>query len=372
MSLKRKALESMASLYVRKRGQVAESADTSKIFILRNNDLGDVLLVTPLLHVLREAFPESKIGIGVGHWAMPILENNPDVDEVHQVDAPWHNKAVCKVPWNSLLGMKNATEYVSGSDQVDAVYEKEYLVGIDVLGSPYGAMLLAEAGIPWRIGVEGYAGGETCCQQVIEYDPEVHVARFALGFAEALGASVPDAVRPRIHLSGDEKKVAQAAWEEAFESSGKYRILVAPGAGLPEKRWPAESFARLCQLIAESRPASIVILGSQDDNPLAETILEAVPDAVNLCGEVSLRESFALASGSHLVLSNSSLMMHVAAAFEVNNIVLLGPSYDSAEAHARQWGYPESCIVLGPEPDEPGITSAEDAFTTLEQSGAIG
>ena len=55
---------------------------TKKVFILRNNDLGDVLVATPLIKGLRKAFPKASISMGIGDWARPLLENNPYLDEI--------------------------------------------------------------------------------------------------------------------------------------------------------------------------------------------------------------------------------------------------------------------------------------------------
>ena len=71
------------------------------VFVLRNNDLGDVLLVTPLLCGLRKAFPQARIFVGVGDWANELLAGNPDIDEVLPTNAPWHNKRNCRFPANS-------------------------------------------------------------------------------------------------------------------------------------------------------------------------------------------------------------------------------------------------------------------------------
>ena len=66
------------------------------IFVLRNNDLGDLLGSTPMFEALKETWPTCQLAAGVGDWARPILENNPWVDEVLPVNAPWHNKAITK------------------------------------------------------------------------------------------------------------------------------------------------------------------------------------------------------------------------------------------------------------------------------------
>ena len=58
-------------------------------------------MATPLLHGLRKSFPSAKIAIGVGDWAKPLIENNPDIDKIVPCNAPWHNKQNCSYPANS-------------------------------------------------------------------------------------------------------------------------------------------------------------------------------------------------------------------------------------------------------------------------------
>ena len=54
-----------------------------------------ILVATPLVRGIKEAFPESHISLGVGDWAARLLENNPYLDEVVHCNAPWHNKQNC-------------------------------------------------------------------------------------------------------------------------------------------------------------------------------------------------------------------------------------------------------------------------------------
>ena len=64
----------------------------------------------------------------------------------------------------------------------------------------------------------------------------------------------------------------------------------------------------------------------------------------NLCGELSLRQSAAIVSLADFVICNTSLCMHLAGAFKIPALTLLGEWYESAELHHKQWGYPESII----------------------------
>ena len=51
-----------------------------------------------------------------------------------------------------------------------------------------------------------------------------------------------------------------------------------------------------------------------------------------------------MVSVADFVVCNTSLCMHLAGAFKIPALTLLGEWYDSAELHQKQWGYPESTI----------------------------
>ena len=51
-----------------------------------------------------------------------------------------------------------------------------------------------------------------------------------------------------------------------------------------------------------------------------------------------------MVSVADFVVCNTSLCMHLAGAFKIPSLILLGKWYDSAELHQKQWGYPESTI----------------------------
>jgi ADP-heptose:LPS heptosyltransferase len=105
-----------------------------------------VLVATPLLHGLRRSFPSAKIAIGVGDWAKPLLENNPDIDEIIPCNAPWHNKQNCRYPANSLNTFFEGLCYSLFSKEVRRLRKLKFSHGIDVLGSRQGSWLLRSAG----------------------------------------------------------------------------------------------------------------------------------------------------------------------------------------------------------------------------------
>ncbi len=362
MSLPSKALALLLRPLGRKRPPPREPRT---IFVLRNNDLGDLLVITPVFAALRKAFPQARILAGVGDWAAPILQGNPNIDAIVPINAPWHNKAICRHSPNSAAGFLRALKYIFTSSEVKALRAEKADVGIDILGSPQGTLLLARAGIPYRIGVKGYAGGETGCQAWVEHHSKQSVVGQALAQAEILGVKPPAEIKPEIYLTDDERTAAEAHWPEA-----KQRLVLAPGAGIPEKRWPLEHFAELATKAIQDG-WQVAVIGGSGDREAGQRIAEATDGlALNLAGELSLRESCALVATAQSLVCNSSVAMHVGAAFAVPTLVLLGPLFESAVAHTRQWGW-EKTLILGPEPGGRGIASTTEALLSLGMLGQM-
>jgi len=309
-------------------------------FVLRNNDLGDVLVATPLLEALKTAFPESKVSIGVGDWAMPLLENNPHVDDVISCNAPWHNKQNCRFPANSPKTFFEGLLYVLFSKESRYISAKKFTHGIDILGSRQGAWLMRRAKIPNRFGVKGYAGGDNWCTKYINFKEDRKVAEAGLKFIELLNSKVEIDPRPTIFLTKNEVAEAEAVWGEKPES--KKRIILAPGGGFSEKCWGDENFSHLINLLLKNKDYQLCIIGSNEDK--SRISANDSSQLTNLCGKLSLRQSAAMVSLADFVVCNTSLCMHLAGAFKIPALTLLGEWYDSTELHQKQWGYPESTI----------------------------
>ena len=174
--------------------------------------------------------------------------------------------------------------------------------------------------------------------------------------------------RPFLFLTEREQKEAENRWR-ARNSESK-RIILAPGGGFPEKCWGNESYSELVTLLLKHTQHQICIIGSNEDHDriASETWNNHDRRVQNLCGYLSLRQSAALVSRSDFVFSNTSFCMHLAGAFRIPSIILLGHWYDSAKLHADQWGYPEG-KVLGREVSEGqfSILSSEEAYKTFSK-----
>ena len=340
------------------------SKNNHSIFVLRNNDLGDVLVATPLIHGLKNAFPESNISMGVGDWAKPLLENNPYLDEIIACNAPWHNKQNCRFPANSPKTFLEGLLYVLLSKESRYISAKKFTHGIDVLGSRQGSWLMRRGKIPNRFGVKGYAGGDNWCTKYIDFKEDRKVTEAGLEFLNLMNAVVEIDPRPAIYLTKNEVGEAEDVWGKRSEITK--RIVLAPGGGFPEKCWGDQNFTNLTNFLLKNENYKIYIIGSKEDE---KRISANDPSQLtNLCGKLSIRQSAAMVSVADFVICNSSLCMHLAGAFSIPSLTLLGEWYDSAELHQKQWGYAEG-IIKGKEKGKvKGIMTVPKALDLIKNS----
>jgi ADP-heptose:LPS heptosyltransferase len=53
-----------------------------RILVIRRDNIGDLVCTTPLLHALRVRYPQAWIGVLANSYNAPVLEGNPDIDQV--------------------------------------------------------------------------------------------------------------------------------------------------------------------------------------------------------------------------------------------------------------------------------------------------
>jgi ADP-heptose:LPS heptosyltransferase len=118
------------------------------------------------------------------------------------------------------------------------------------------------------------------------------------------------------------------------------------------------ALARIAQLLEQQGHAcEILIVGSEADRSRAADAITAAGTGVNvrsLAGDVPMRIMFAVVEQADVVLTNSTMLMHVAAAFHRPTVAVLGGSITRPEVHDAIWGYPSSYVSVAPEKSADG------------------
>jgi len=321
-------------------------SEPKTILVLRTSSIGDLLITSPLFDAVHRLYPTAHLVAAIGPWNKEILANNPNVSEILVLNTPWFNNVVKpRYPWSGLA-------YILFSKEVRDLSKRQFDIGIDALGHPYAALILLRARVPFRMGVKGFAGGHTAMQKCVPYCATEQVGVNGLRFAQLLGLTSMPVARPQIFLTDVENDTARRMWRDndgVGETHG-FRVVIGPGAGEPGKCWPIEYYVQLIQHLLQIKNIQIAVVGGKDDVLRGKILADVSPHIRNYAGRFSLRDTFALTSLADLVIANGSSLLHIAAAFEKQTIVLLTDGFESARQHDQQWGYPGTCYSLGKEP----------------------
>ncbi|RPH95746.1 glycosyltransferase family 9 protein [candidate division KSB1 bacterium] len=128
--------------------------------------------------------------------------------------------------------------------------------------------------------------------------------------------------------------------------SARWRIAVHPGASQSSKQWPVEQYRAVVQQLSRRHNVEIVVVGGKRDRNLGN-VFAGMPRVVNAIGETTVPQLTALLSQTHLLLSNDSGPMHIAAAVGTR---VLDITVGSALGHETA-PYGEGHVVLEPDID---------------------
>jgi ADP-heptose:LPS heptosyltransferase len=259
---------------------ISQLAPGSRVAIVRLRSMGDCVLTTPAIHLLKEHRPDLEIGVVVDDRFRDVYRDNPAVSAllppVRTVLLQWRPRLV-----------------------------------LNLHGGTRSAWMTALSLARWRAGFQHFTFQPIYnvriprAQEILNVTRTVHTAEHVASALFFLG--VPPIEIPRAQL------FAEPA------SRPRPYCLIHPQATAAEKIWPAENFRALASRVERELGLEPVFLG------VNEAELAAFADFPRLCG-APLRESMAAIHGATLFVGNDSGPAHVAAAFGRPGVVLFGGS----------------------------------------------
>ena len=257
-----------------------------RVLIVRLRSLGDCVLTTPAISILKRTRPDLEVAIMVERRFAEIFADNPD-----------------------LAGLLPPSP-------VTALGFRPHLT-LNLHGGPRSAWLTAASVARWRAGFAHYRSAPwiynvkiPTAQQVLGVDRPVHTAEHLAAAMFYLGAGRGEIPRACMHAAPPAHVERPYAVIHAF-------------ASLPDKTWPAGRFVEASLHIKRELQLEPVFIGGADD--------DFTPFHSFRCASGSLKDSKNLLSGASLFLGNDSGPAHMAAAFGVPVVVLFGSS------HVDQW-----------------------------------
>lgn len=285
------------------------------ILIIKLRHIGDVLLSTPVLHALREAFPEARLTMLANRGTEGVLAHNPDVNEVLCLE---------KGAW---------------ADQCRFVYrlrERGFDCVIDLTDGDRSAVISFATGAPVRIGFNAeHRWRGLLYSKVAKPRPvDQHRVEYDLCALRALGLD-PTRGMPSVSVSEPEEQMVDH-WLREQGLTGDHcppLVLVQPGARYSLKVWPSERFAQLSDRLAERFHCRILLGGDQREREIAEQVARKTHCApIVVAGRFSLLQYASLVKRCALFVGNDGGAMHIAATVGTPVVALFGPTYP------ERWG----------------------------------
>jgi lipopolysaccharide heptosyltransferase III len=249
----------------------------ARVAIIRLRSLGDCVLTTPAISILKRARPDLELGVVAEPPFNAIFEGNPLIN--HMVTPTWQ-----------------------------AVRGFEATLCVNLHGGTRSQWMTALSGARWRAGFAHYKSTLAYniriprAQKTLGVSRTVHTAEHLASVFFAMGA--PLAEIPRAELFTDGKTL--------LEIEGRYAVLH-PFASTSEKTWPAERFCEVARYLQLWNIKPVFVAGPRDD---------IRPFKAHLMAQETLTETKALISKAAVFIGNDSGPAHMAAAFAVPSIVM--------------------------------------------------
>jgi ADP-heptose:LPS heptosyltransferase len=326
-------------------------ASPRSIIIFRLDQLGDLVLTTPLFRELRYNFPNSRCTVVVQPAFQSILATNRNLDEIlplKEVGPNWLSPRVRRLSsalWFYWTELRHRQFDLAISPRWDV---DESLATMLCALSNAGARL----GHSERVSDAKQRlnrGFDAAFDIVVPAGSVRHEVDRNLQIVEALGGKVKDR-RLEICLTPNDRKFAR----ELLIHHERGLILIAIGIGgrAPSRRWPLQSYARLIGELSRRHGVQPVIVCSDDEDSAASELstMLAVPPYIVSGGP--LRCVCAVLEQCDLFVGNDSGPAHLAAAVECPTIVvsrhpLLGDP-NHANSPARFAPCSSRCRVVQP------------------------
>jgi len=260
-----------------------------RVAVVRLRSLGDCVLTTPALEILKRSRPDLRVAVIVEERFRAVFEDNPDVDEILPPE------------WSALRRFRPR-------------------LCLNLHGGTRSAWLTVASGARWRAGFGhfrhqfAYNVRIPRAQEILGEERTVHTAEHLASAMFYLGAPVGEVPR------------AKLATNRSLTLAARKGLLatIHPVAATAEKTWPAEGFLAVAEHLRRTGIEPVFVGAAGDDlSPFAAyRTLRGAP-----LGEVK-----AVLGSSCLFVGNDSGPAHMAAAFGLPVVVIFGNS------DAAVWG----------------------------------
>lgn len=283
-----------------------------KTLVLRLSSIGDIILSSPLLRVLRKSAGNSaQIDFVVRKEYAELVQYSHHLSIVHEYDIETGYKGL-----QELAKHLRAEKYDLVIDIHDSIRTKLLRVACQAKDVVVLDKRKFERWLLVNLKRNAYNDTLSVAERYIETVESYGITNDDKG----LEIFIPDSTL--FEISGKMGKLRLNQFEKV--------IGVCPGSKHFTKRWQKEKFAEVAARAAKEFNVKILLFGGREEIQDCEFVKEAVERRVsgnsvsNFAGEFSLLESAAAMEFCDVIVTNDSGLMHLAAAKQKKIVAIFG------------------------------------------------
>lgn len=304
------------------RGQTPKIPDSPRrILVLNGFHVGDIVIATSVLPILRAAYPSAEIGFLTGTWSRMVITDHPDVHHIHCVDHWMLNRS----PKAFLQKVQQYRKTRAAA--LREIRALQYDIAISLFTNfPDFLDLTWTARIPIRIGFSRSIYSALATHLV--HEPEGLFVHQGQRLAETLRALPIDPALFQLRHSSLPPSSAAAIQEvcsllQVHSLDGIHYSIVHMGSGAECRELPITFWRELAERLSPERTLVFTGRGQREAENIS-AVLHGMPNCVNACDRLSWNGFVAAVRHANMLYGVESMAGHVAGAVGTPCAVVYG------------------------------------------------
>ncbi len=280
----------------------------NNILVITLSSIGDCILTLPAVDILRHLFPGAKITVMSGPRVTDIFQDNPAVNELIVYDK--YSNISKKIELAMKLRSDNYDFVIDFRNTAFPLFINAKVKSTPFLVAPKDILHMKEKNL-WKL-------------------------------KRLLKIELPKEYNKSLFPQDKDIMYVDRLLNENRITKTDKLIAMNPGAMSYLKRWTANGYAGLSNLILENYKTKIVLVGTGNDKGIIEEIYRDIIDKdriINLYGQTKLRQLCALFKRCDLIIVNDTGTGHLASYLDTPVLVIFGPGDDKGYGPWGENGY---------------------------------
>jgi ADP-heptose:LPS heptosyltransferase len=271
----------------------------SSVLVIRHDRLGDVVLSTPVYESIKKSFPHLRVTVLVNRINLPILSDNPNVDEIVTFD----QKKI-----GAVIKQLRSNEF-----DITFTLNKKF--------SAIASLLALISNAKYKVS---YAHNETAWLYDVRLPIDNQVQHESLNNLKLINYTglAKSSKSPRVYFNEDEEKKITTMLNTLRKYPERPLVLIKPGTRIAKWGWETKNFRVVAEKLSSSKKVEVFLICGPGEEPLINRINDRANPKINRLPILAIKELALVIKKSDLLFCNHTGIMHLASAVETPVVVI--------------------------------------------------